>query len=409
MAKGNMLMNQASGKLGSMVFYRANGEQRTRTYTSTVKNPKTASQMGQRTQLSNLVQMYRTLSIVLKKAFTDKNPKQSDYNAFVSRNLGYVSIFIPKEMAKAQGCVVAPYQISSGSIAAITVTGIGVAAVTNLALGEAFTIDENTTVGDLSQALISNNNDLVAGMQLSYISVIQNNNVQSGYPQCNANMYKMVLDPSNTKIAYSVMPKQAIAAIQGYLGHGDFVADGAFCWILSQKDAKGTLQVSPQKLIVTSNNLYQAYSDDAAKTNAGVSYGETPDPFLVPYQNSINEPTNVMAVASVSIKGEVVTQGGVGDIILSVGDAFTINGTNLDDTKMSIYFNDTADKSSSATVIGGAVPISEALSDVTSTPTSIAGKIVKIEPYVNQIAIVGNGRILYWVTLVPSESPDPTA
>lgn len=48
MAKGNLFLSQARGKLGSVVFYRANGEQVSRVYTNQIKNPRTTGQNEQR-------------------------------------------------------------------------------------------------------------------------------------------------------------------------------------------------------------------------------------------------------------------------------------------------------------------------------------------------------------------------
>lgn len=48
MAKGNLFLSQARGKVGSVVFYRKDGEQVSRVYTSQVKNPKSAAQNLQR-------------------------------------------------------------------------------------------------------------------------------------------------------------------------------------------------------------------------------------------------------------------------------------------------------------------------------------------------------------------------
>lgn len=48
MAKGNLFLSQARGKVGSVVFYRKDGEQVSRVYTSQVKNPKSSAQNLQR-------------------------------------------------------------------------------------------------------------------------------------------------------------------------------------------------------------------------------------------------------------------------------------------------------------------------------------------------------------------------
>lgn len=402
-------MNLTTGKLGSMVFYRAKGEQRTRTYVKNVNNPKSVSQMTQRTQLSNLVTLYRTVRVVLVSAFANKKSNQSDYNAFVSKNLGKVPIFIPKEMAAAQGCVVAPYMISDGSITPIDVTGIGEQSVTNLYVGDGFTIDATTTVGQLSTALIANNDNLVSGMQLSYLSIIQTQSVQTGYPTCTANYYKLVLDEASQKKVYSVMPKQAVAVVSGYIGHGEHVADGAFCWILSQKDSKGKLNVSPQRLIVTSEELYVAYSDAAARAEAGGSYGEAPDPFLNPSSPSTGGGTPPMLVGSITLKGVVSKQGAYGPISYAIGDTVVIKGTNLDDSLMGIVLSNSPTRLTAAQVTDASQTLANALSDIVATPTSVSGKLKAAQSNIMQVAVVGDDRVLLQHVWVEEEAPDPTA
>lgn len=401
-------MNLATGKLGSMVFYRAKGEQRTRTYVKNVANPKTVSQMTQRTQLSNLVAMYRIVKILLVKAFPNKKPNQSDYNAFISRNLNRVPIFITKEMAADQGCVVAPYQITDGSITPIDVTGTGVSSVTNLFVGADFTIDATTTVGALSQALIANNQDIVAGMQLSYVSIVQTQSVQTGYPTCVGNYYKMVIDPASTRKVYSDLPKQAVAVIDGFIGHGAFVADGAFCWILSQKDAKGALNVSPQRLIVTSDDLYAAYSDAAARDAAGLSYGEAPDPFLNPTSRASSQGTGVMSVGSLSLAGIVSKQGAGGPVALATGAAVIIKGSNLNADTMSLLLSTTDTRLGSSAVVDAAKPIADVLSGITATATEVRGTLTNATPDIMQVAVVGDDRVLLQHVYVLEEVPDPT-
>lgn len=409
MAKGNMLMNLAVGKLGSMVFYRTKGEQRTRTYVKNVSNPKTVSQMGQRTQLSNLVTLYRIMKVVLLNAFPNKNTNQSDYNAFVSRNLNKVQVYIPKEMAADQGCVVAPYQITDGSIAPIDVTGTGEQSVTNLFLGADFVIDTNTTVGALSQALIDNNQDIVSGMQLSYISIVQTQSVQTGFPTCTANYYKMVVDIASQKKVYSTLPKQAVAVVDGFLAHGTHVADGAFAWILSQKEANGKLNVSPQRLIVTSDDLYLAYANSEAKTAAGQSYGEAPDPFLNPSSTGVSQNLGVMLVSSLSLKGTVSKQGLLGPNTYAIGDNVVINGTNLSAATMGLMLSANGSRLGTSAVIGAATPLSEALTDIVETPTSITGKLAAVAENILQVAVVGDDRVLLQHVWEEEEAPDPTA
>lgn len=95
MTKRNFLLGTSAGKLGDMVFYRAGGEQRTRTRVIP-KNPKTISQMTNRLSMLNLTSMFRSLKPILESSFPTKKSNQSAYNAFVSANKASNPYYIRK-------------------------------------------------------------------------------------------------------------------------------------------------------------------------------------------------------------------------------------------------------------------------------------------------------------------------
>lgn len=68
------------------MFYRAGGEQRTRTYIKTVKNPKSYQQALQRTKFNNLVGCYKGISTAVKSFYTNRASNQSPFNAFFRKN-----------------------------------------------------------------------------------------------------------------------------------------------------------------------------------------------------------------------------------------------------------------------------------------------------------------------------------
>lgn len=88
-------MGTSAGKLGDMVFYRAGGEQRTRTRV-VPKNPKTIAQMTNRLSMLNLTSMFRSLKPILESSFPTKKSNQSAYNAFVSANKASKPYYIRK-------------------------------------------------------------------------------------------------------------------------------------------------------------------------------------------------------------------------------------------------------------------------------------------------------------------------
>lgn len=95
MTKRNFLLGTSAGKLGDMVFYRAGGEQRTRTRV-VPKNPKTIAQMTNRLSMLNLTSIFRTLKPIMESAFPTKKSNQSAYNAFVSANKASNPYYIRK-------------------------------------------------------------------------------------------------------------------------------------------------------------------------------------------------------------------------------------------------------------------------------------------------------------------------
>lgn len=69
MAKGNMFLGQAKGKVGSVVFSRALGKQISRTKPSSVKNPKTRAQNAQRAILATVAKAASIMTPIVDHSF----------------------------------------------------------------------------------------------------------------------------------------------------------------------------------------------------------------------------------------------------------------------------------------------------------------------------------------------------
>lgn len=115
MTKRSMLLSLASGKLGDMVFYRAGGEQRTRTRVIP-KNPKTIAQMNQRLKMLNPSTIYRSLGGLLSASFTERKSNQSSANKFMSEAVSSMPYYITKSMKENSICVPFGAKLSSGSL-----------------------------------------------------------------------------------------------------------------------------------------------------------------------------------------------------------------------------------------------------------------------------------------------------
>lgn len=88
MSKRSLFWGQASGKLGEAVYYRAGGEQRTRTWVPKIKNPKSKGQATQRCLFMNMVAEFRAFKKFVQFGFIKRTASQSAFNAFVKDNFG---------------------------------------------------------------------------------------------------------------------------------------------------------------------------------------------------------------------------------------------------------------------------------------------------------------------------------
>lgn len=116
MSKRSLFWGHGSGKLGEAVYYRAGGEQRTRAYTKTVKNPKTYSQAVQRTKFNNLVGCYKAISTAVKSFYTNKNANQSPFNAFFRKNWPLNLWVADREMTGVSEGVFQNFYVANGDL-----------------------------------------------------------------------------------------------------------------------------------------------------------------------------------------------------------------------------------------------------------------------------------------------------
>ena len=87
MAKGNMLLGHARGKVGSVVFSRAYGKQITRALAESVKNPRSDGQNVQRAIFATITGFTSAVRDVVDHSFQSTKEGQESVNRFVSINV----------------------------------------------------------------------------------------------------------------------------------------------------------------------------------------------------------------------------------------------------------------------------------------------------------------------------------
>lgn len=337
MAKGAFATNNLSGKLGIYVFARRKGEQVSRSWVKP-KDTKTTAQGRQRSVLANIIRVFQASPSFFQSAFANKPSNQSDYNAMVARNIGKSPrIHLPKSVVEAGGGVVAPYVISDGGVQSIIVTGIGVTARTNIAVGADFNIDDTTTVAALSAAILENNTFIEEGDQLSYLSIEQY--TDGGVPKLRARKYEMIISAAGSGIARDYIPEFGLSVSGGFIAHGSFVYSGAFAWVLSRKKG-GKIDVSRQSLIVTDESLYSSYVGELAISTANTSYKNTNTIFVSPGETGEGSaviPSNIPSVASVRIQSTTLSPSASAVQLASAGsiaaEALRITGSSFTDVE----------------------------------------------------------------------------
>ena len=115
----SLFTGTTAGKVGEVVFFRANGQQRARQYVATVKDRRSESQITQRVMLSPVVQAFRLMKSILVNSFCNAPAVQSGYNAFVSANKSVKPSYFTKQQAAQSVFSFQEYQLSRGTLSAL--------------------------------------------------------------------------------------------------------------------------------------------------------------------------------------------------------------------------------------------------------------------------------------------------
>lgn len=305
MATFKGLFKKLNGSIGDITFKNNRGMTVVSEKATDVKDARTSAQQKQRMKWANVIRMYKGISPLINYGFENKEQRVTDYNMFVKINMQHKPVYLTKSEVSGGACVIAPCQITQGTLPAIIVSGTGHRRMTDIVLGS-LTIDETTTVAQFSNAVVQNNADYNYGDQISYFSALQKVNEMTGIPYGLFSASSVVLDKSNnTPLLEQVRNSEGYKNVDGMLGHDDDEGDCAFCWVHSRK-SKGKTMVSTQSLI-ENNRLLALYSSQDAYDHAVSTYGGETDVFLSP-EEVTGEPTSQQDNESTSDNGEPTSQ-----------------------------------------------------------------------------------------------------
>ena len=302
------------------------------------RNVQTPLQMAHRLTWSNIIANYRVLKEGLREGWENIPQGQTLFNQFISVNAKSQPYALTKEDFKAGACIVVPYQITRGSLEPIKVdvsAGIPMAK-TNIAVGD-LTIDDQTTIGQFADAIVTNNADWEYGDKLTYFSLVQY--VKGGVPRVAMSYAAITLVEDSEVILKDEVSLTGIKNVGGVLGHDKTAAVGGFCWVHSRHDADGNLMLSSQKIIANNDDMIARYTTVDARLAAALSYGANFHNLVVlePADDRIKEAYRYFGIKFTDAQG--VTKVVPTDITLSgltYRDRFVFDGDKaimLDTTK----------------------------------------------------------------------------
>lgn len=262
-----------SGKVGQLLY------RQTRTGTVISELPvkpaiprRSARQMDRRTQWGNLAAIYKQFDSMLRRGYENLPPQMSVFNAFIQANIDVVKVYITKTIRLNGGAILAPYQITRGSLPSISMAkNTSNILVSGIRLGS-LAIDANTTIGQFSQAVIDNNDAFDEGDQLTFFHGIQSIDTVTRTPRATIKGYKVVLSTAEDTKLWDVVDRIGFSVTDNCLATSQQITNGAAVWVHSRETADGALKVSTQ-LFFVENSALATYQGCTAFTAAANSYG----------------------------------------------------------------------------------------------------------------------------------------
>ena len=276
MAKTTDFLSQTRGKLDTMFQTR-----QTDHGTILARNPRrtgrrSEKQANMRCQMPNAAANYSLFHPMLNDAFEGKTAGQNDYNIFIQVNYGKNPIFISKQDSSCGGCVLGNYQYSRGSLNPIAITlGSNGVLSTGLGLGS-LVIGAQTTVAELSAALIANNKDWVADDQLTFFYGEQYVDSED-VPRATMDASRLVLSLTDQSKVWDEVDALGFSTVNSaqagsyMLGMNTALSNAGATYIHSRDLDGGLTQVSTQRMVVS--DILAAYQSEEAFIASANSYG----------------------------------------------------------------------------------------------------------------------------------------
>lgn len=263
-------------------------------YNKAGKGIRTVEQQLVRARWHDVLNAYGQMKPFLTDSFTVKEPKQSNFNAFMANNMPISTAYLTREEAQKGGCVLEDFVISTGRLASISLEEKSGMLVSNIRLHGLSAIDDTTTIGQLSAAIIGDPtavvgdvvynpnkiremyNLFVEGDELYFYRVVQ---LVDEVPHITVVRNALQLTVGSTKLLKNQVSFDGFKVVHTTINgvEGDYLAcesilNTGASYLHSRVNQRGELEVSGQKL-VSNNSWLEPYASRSAQVKAINSYG----------------------------------------------------------------------------------------------------------------------------------------
>ena len=261
-----------SGTINNVVYRNYNGTIVACQKPTAYHDAKTEGQVVYRVKMRNIQNIYASLKESLRGNFQDKVGRQTDYSRFQGVNMQKPAVYLNKSEVAMKAQVVAPYIVSFGTLPPVAYSLKDNMLVTGISLGN-LTITPDTTVSEITLAIVKNNEGWELGDCLEFVAVRQ---MEGKTPTAKCIFAHLVLDKNNTaKLSKSVVVRDANQIELGSSAGGflqmNASDNGGFAIIRKRMASKGLL-TSSQELAIK-NPLFDQYHSNQRMQKALDSYG----------------------------------------------------------------------------------------------------------------------------------------
>lgn len=271
-----------SGRNGANTYYVTKGTQIVRPSRNNSNYgegaSRTPAQQARRIVWSNPVNFFKISAFWMKKAFEFKEANQSDYNKFMSLNIGRSICAFTKSEAQSSACIAEGFYVSQGSLPPVAHTKGADVILSSISISP--DLDLSVPVAQLVADILDKNPGLDSSYQISLI-VYQQSTTMEGVPNLHCYAYELSLNDTRTDVyGTDIFPSSLISNEAGALAIKLTGYTGGACFVLSTSGTRGRLRVSSQELITNNAYLIGLYSGADQYTKAAESYGIDPSVFL---------------------------------------------------------------------------------------------------------------------------------